>query len=85
MVILMPCLPRLVGSSTFQDLIFYQFLSAKKLQTLKYRFRVTSLFAVDMFRHFGPRVLKFAGKKAIFDWKIVILVFFANVNKQICK
>ncbi len=40
---------------------------------IKRYYRFPSLFAVETFRHFGSRILNFADKNSIFDWKIVIL------------
>jgi hypothetical protein len=44
--------------------------------TIQYRF--PSLFAIDMFRHFGLQILNLLVKKFIFDWEIAILNHFCQ-------
>jgi hypothetical protein len=39
-------------------------------------YRLPSLFPVDTFHHFGPRILNLG-------WKIAILTIFADENEQI--
>ncbi len=50
---------------------------------LKYRF--PSLFAVDTFRHFGPRILNLQIKSQFLTRKLSFLTNFVKVNKQICR